>query len=77
MFDWFGLPSWNEYVKILVGLVAMVPSPVVLTMFLSLVGNRLVAEKNRIALVPFVAFALTFVVLSKKDSLYRLAFVLR
>lgn len=62
MFDGAGLLSWNEYVKILVGLVAMVPPPVVLTMFLSLVGDRSVAEKKQIALVASVAFGLTLLV---------------
>lgn len=54
--------DWNEYVKILVGLVAMVPPPVVLTMFLSLVGNKTIAEKKQVALVASVAFGLTLLV---------------
>lgn len=40
----------------------MVPPPVVLTMFLSLVSNQTAAEKKQIALVASVAFGLTLLV---------------
>ncbi len=62
MLDWSELLNWNEYVKILIGLVAMVSPPVTLSMFLSLVSDMTMVEKKRVALIAPVTFGLTLLV---------------
>lgn len=62
MLDWSELSNWNEYTKLLIALLAMEPIPVIVPLFLGILGNRSMNEKKKIALYGIVAFVVTMIV---------------
>ncbi len=64
MIDLLELTNWNEYMKLFAGLFALVPPPIIVPFFLSLTANRTPAERNHMAAISAVAFAVTMIVLT-------------
>lgn len=56
MLDFSELGNWPEYVKIYVGLLALVPAPIVIPLFLGVMTGRTVAEKKNAAFIGAVGF---------------------
>lgn len=56
MLDFNELGNWPEYVKIYVGLIALVPAPIVIPLFLGVMTGRTVAEKKSAAFIGAVGF---------------------
>jgi len=56
MLDFSELSNWPEYVKIYVGLIALVPAPIVIPLFLGVMTGRTVAEKKSAAFIGAVGF---------------------
>lgn len=54
--DWSELSDWNEYSRITIALLAMVPIPVIVPLFLGVLGDRPVEDKKRIALHGCIGF---------------------
>lgn len=63
MLDLSELTNWTEYTKLFVGLMALVPPPIIVPLFLSLTANRTKAESNKMAAISSAAFGLTLVIL--------------
>ncbi|MCP5094017.1 MAG: NAAT family transporter [Chloroflexi bacterium] len=57
MIDFVELTNWNEYTKLFIGLFALVSPPIIVPLFMSVVGNRSNREKKRIAMVGSIGFA--------------------
>ena len=62
MLDWTELTNWPEYVKIYVGLVALVPAPIVIPLFLGVMAGRSTEEKKRAALIGALGFLIAMLV---------------
>ena len=56
MFDINELTNWPEYTKLFVGLFAMVPPPIIMPLFMSVLSQHSNAEKKRAAAVSSIAF---------------------
>ena len=59
MLDLQELANWPEYVKVFVGVFALVPPPIVIPLFLGVMAARSVEEKKAAAGVAAIAFAVT------------------
>jgi multiple antibiotic resistance protein len=57
MIDWAELTDWHEYSKLFIGLFALVSPPIILPLFMGVVGNRAEHEKKQTALVGTLTFA--------------------
>jgi len=64
MIDMSELTGWNEYLKLFAGLFAMVPPAIIVPFFLSLTASRTKAERNQMAAISAVAFAVTVITLT-------------
>ena len=62
MFDSVDLREWNEYVRLLVGLLALINPLTVLPIFLGLVQGRAEAEKRHISTVASVTVLVTLLI---------------
>src|SRR5687767_11594460 len=62
MLDWSELQNWNEYLKLLVGLLAIIDPLAVVPAFLSLAGRYTTAEKRQIATVAPIAVFFTLLI---------------
>jgi multiple antibiotic resistance protein len=62
MFDSVDLRDWNEYVRLLVGLLALINPLTVLPIFLGLVQGRAEAEKRHISTVASVTVLVTLLI---------------
>ncbi|MGH6893995.1 MAG: MarC family protein, partial [Dongiaceae bacterium] len=62
MFDVVELRAWNEYVRLLVGLLALINPLTVLPIFLGLVHGRAEAEKRHISSVAAVTVLVTLLI---------------
>jgi len=59
--DFAELSNWPEYVKIFVGVLALVPPPIVIPLFLGVMAGRSSAEKKAAAAVGAIGFLVTMV----------------
>jgi len=59
MLDWSELKNWSEYLKLLVGLIAIIDPLALVPTFLSLAAQHTVAEKHQIASVTAFAVMVT------------------
>ena len=57
MFESFELREWNEYVRLLVGLLALINPLTILPIFLGLMQGRAREEKRHISMVASVKVA--------------------
>ena len=62
MLDFNELSNWPEYVKIYVGLMALVPAPIVIPLFLGVMAGRMPDEKKTAALIGSFGFLIAMVV---------------
>lgn len=62
MFDFAELLNWNEYVKVFLGLFALVSPPIILPLFLGVVGQRTAREKRQTAVVGALSFAVIMLI---------------
>jgi multiple antibiotic resistance protein len=62
MFDIVGLREWNEYVRLLVGLLALINPLTVLPIFLGLVQGRTESDKRQISFVAAVTVFVTLLI---------------
>src|SRR5262245_40075159 len=62
MFEAGALREWNEYVRLLVGLLALINPLTVLPIFLGLVQGRAEAEKRHIATVAAITVLITLLI---------------
>ena len=60
--DWAELTNWTEYSKLLIGLFAIAGPLSTLPVFLGLTKDRSTSEKNRVALVAVITFAIALII---------------
>ncbi|MEX0956790.1 MAG: MarC family protein [Rhizobiaceae bacterium] len=61
MLDFDELSNWPEYVKVFVGVLALVPPPIIVPLYLGVMAGRSMKEKNAAALVGGLGFLITTV----------------
>lgn len=59
--DFEELSNWPEYVKVFVGVLALVPPPVVIPLFVGVMAGRSLAEKKAAAAIGAIGFFVTMV----------------
>lgn len=62
MLDFNELSDWPKYVRIFLGLMALVPPPVMIPLYLGLVGGRERSEMLAVAKVGTLTFAITLII---------------
>lgn len=62
MLDFNELSNWPEYVKIYVGLLALVPAPIVIPLFLGVMAGRTPEEKRKAAFIGSIGFLIAMVI---------------
>lgn len=61
MLDFAELSDWPKYVRIFLGIFALVPPPVIIPLFLGIAGGRSKSEMLTVARVGVLGFAITLV----------------
>ena len=62
MLDFSELTNWSEYTKLFIGLFALVSPPIILPLFMGVVGHMPDQEKKKTALVGALGFAVIMIV---------------
>jgi len=57
--DWTELGNWNEYSRILIAVFALVSPPIVIPLFIGVIGGRSQTEKKKIATSGAIGFGVT------------------